>query len=197
MVVTPRRILIINGHPDARRERLCAGLADAYAAGALAKGHEVRRLDVGAMEFPLIRAAEAFAATDLPPAIAKAQASVTWAEHLALVHPLWLGAAPALLKGFMEQVFRYGFALDEHPKGLKIGLLDGRSARVIVTMGMPAPIYRVAFGAFGVRAMELGVLALSGFKPVRHTLIGSVGARSAKHLVAALARVHRLGARAE
>src|SRR4051794_18859287 len=110
--MTPRRILIINGHPDARRERYCAALADAYAAGALEAGHEVRRLDVGALEFPLILSAEAFAATDLPLDVAKAQASVTWASHLVLVHPLWLGAAPALLKGFMEQVFRYGFALD-------------------------------------------------------------------------------------
>jgi putative NADPH-quinone reductase len=27
-----------------------------------------------------------------------------------IIYPLWLGAMPALLKGFFEQVFRPGFA---------------------------------------------------------------------------------------
>jgi putative NADPH-quinone reductase len=197
MPALPRRILIVNGHPDPRPQRYCAALADAYAAGALEAGHEVRRIDVGALEFPLIRSADAFVAPTPPPDIAKAQASVIWAEHLVLVHPLWLGAAPALLKGFLEQVFRYGFALDDKAKGLDIGLLGGRSARVIVTMGMPAPVYRLVFGAFGVRAMELGVLRLSGFNPVRHTLIGGVGASSAKHRTGSLARVRQLGSQAK
>jgi len=41
-------------------------------------------------------------------------------------------------------------------------------------MGMPAFLYRLAFGAFGVRAIERGVFRLAGMGPVRHTLLGGV-----------------------
>ena len=66
-----RRILLINGHPDPRPERLCAGLAEAYGAGALAAGHEVRRLNVGRFDIPLISDADTF--INSPPSSVTAQ----------------------------------------------------------------------------------------------------------------------------
>lgn len=169
-----RRILIVNGHPDPRPERLCAALAEAYAKGAASAGHEVRRIDVGALEFPLIRSAQDFAERSPPDVIRKAQADVTWADHLVVIHPLWLGGAPAVLKGFFEQVFRYGFALATD--GPMKGLLGGRSVRLIVSMGMPAPVFRLVFGGHGLKAVERGIFWTAGFRPIRHTIIGSVGA---------------------
>jgi putative NADPH-quinone reductase len=187
-----RRILVINGHADPRPERLCAALAAAYAEGAEAGGHEVRRIDVGALDFPLIRDAEAFINGKPPADILSAQEAVTWCEHIFIVHPLWLGAAPALLKGFFEQVFRYGFAVNPGSKSLS-GLLRWRSARIVVTMGMPGFIYRSVFGAFGVRAFERGVLGLSGIGPIRRILLGGVESASAEHRAAWLDRMRRLG----
>lgn len=186
-----RRILIINGHPDADPQRACAALAHAYARGARESGREVRRIDLGALDFPFIRSAEAFAEGE-PPAVIKAvQNSVSWADHLVLVFPLWLGGPPAVLKGLLEQTFRYGFALSTDA-GAPKGLLGGRSARLIVTMGMPSPAYRWMFGAFGVRAIERSVLWMSGVHPIRRTLIGMVGSdRFALHPW--LGRVERLG----
>jgi putative NADPH-quinone reductase len=186
-----KRILIINGHPDPRPERLCAGLAEAYAKGALEAGHEVRRIDVGALDFPLIRDAAAFIEVEPPPVIARVQEDVRWADHLFLVHPLWLGSAPALLKGFFEQVFRYGFAIQPGGKGMS-GLLRPRSVRTVVTMGMPAFAYSLIFGAFGVRGFERGVLQLSGMNPVRHTFLGHVDGTSGRR-ARWLEQMHRLG----
>lgn len=168
-----RRILVINGHPDPRPERLCAALAAAYAKGAQAGGHEVRRVDVGALDFPLVRSFDDFAKAP-PPVIAGAQADVTWANHLVVIHPLWLGGAPAVLKAFLEQVFRYGFALAA--EGRMQGLLGGRSVRTIVTMGMPAPVFSLVFGAHGLKAVERGVYWVAGLRPIRHTLFGGVEA---------------------
>jgi putative NADPH-quinone reductase len=185
------RILIINGHPDPRPERLCAALAEAYAGGAEGVGHATRRLDVGALRFPLIRSAEAFEGA-VPAGIAEAQEAVRWAEHLVLVFPLWLGGMPALLKGFLEQLLRYGFSLPKQSEGFPKGLLGGRSARIIVTMGMPGPVYRWWFGAHGVRTLEREILGLSGIRPVRHTLIGGVGTSAAQDRW--LLRVAALGA---
>ena len=42
-------ILVINGHPDPSPERLAAALAKAYAEGAETAGHQVRRIDIGAV----------------------------------------------------------------------------------------------------------------------------------------------------
>src|SRR3546814_10287671 len=78
----------------------------------------------------------------------------SWADHLVILYPLWLGDVPALLKGFLEQILRPGFAIDEGSTGMSAKLLTGRSARIIVTMGMPAPIYRLFFRAHSLKSLE-------------------------------------------
>lgn len=189
-----KRILIINGHPDPSPQRLCAALADAYARGAKAAGHEVERINVGSLRFKLIRSVADFMSPDLAPDIAEAQAALARADHLVIVHPLWLGSAPAVMKGFFEQVLRYGDALsDPHAP---LGLLSGRSARLIVTMGMPVAAFELLFGAHGVKSFERGILWLTGVKPVRHTLFGGVGDKAARKVPAWLKTVEQLGARA-
>ena len=112
-----RRISIVQGHPDPSGGRLCHALADAYAGGAEGAGHEVRRVEVARLEFPLLRTQAEFEAGAAPPEIQIAQA-IHWAEHLVIVYPLWLGTMPALLKGFLEQAFRPGFAFDPGAMGL-------------------------------------------------------------------------------
>lgn len=187
------RILIIDGHPDLSPERLIHALAAAYREGAKTAGHEVRLIQVGALGLPEIASADEFTATP-PPAAAAAQEAVTWAEHLVILHPLWLGGAPAQLKTFFEQVFRYGFAIPQ--SGWPRGLLKGRTARLIVTMGMPGLAYRLLFGAFGVRSMERSILGLAGVRPRPRLLIGGVGELSKVRAEALLARLRRMGAAA-
>jgi putative NADPH-quinone reductase len=53
-------------------------------------------------------------------------------------------------------------------------LLAGRSARIVVTMGMPALVYRWYFGAHGVRNLKRSILGFCGLAPIRVDLIGSV-----------------------
>lgn len=189
-----RRILILNGHPDPDPARLCSALVAAYAAGAESAGHQIRRIEVGAMTFPLIRSYDDFV-TPPPCVIRQTQDDVSWAEHLVIVYPLWLGGVPAVLKGFLEQVFRNGFALK--PGGsLRPGLLTGKSARLVVTMGMPAGIFRIMFGAFRLRAVERGLLWISGFRPIRDCVFGGAEAVAPAARRAWLKRMERLGARA-
>jgi putative NADPH-quinone reductase len=105
-----RRILLIEGHPEAGARHLNHVLADAYADGAEAGGHTVRRVVVAELDFPLIRSAQDWEHGSLPPALQGAQDDLAWAQHVVLFFPLWLGDMPALLKGFLEQVARPGFA---------------------------------------------------------------------------------------
>lgn len=172
----PRRVLIIVGHPDPSGERLCRALAAAYALGAERAGHTVRTIDLASLDFPLLRTMEQFEHGALPEGLVDAAEAVVWAHHLVFVFPLWLGTMPALLKAFLEQVMRPGtaFAYAEKGDGFARALLRGRSARLVVTMGMPGPVYRLWFLDHGLAAMRRGILNFVGIRPVRETIFGMV-----------------------
>jgi putative NADPH-quinone reductase len=170
-----QRILLVQGHPDAVTPHLCHTLADAYAEGAQAAGHEVRHINVAQLDFPLLRSQQAWEHGELPATLQTAQDDIAWAQHLVLFFPLWLGDMPALLKGFLEQVARPGFAFSAeggNPFGRKG--LSGRSARVVVTMGMPALVYRWYFRAHSLKSLERNILGFVGIAPVNESLVGLV-----------------------
>ncbi len=116
---------------------------------------------------------------------------------MVLIYPLWLGALPALTKGFLEQVLRPGFAIPRTKPSLSPGLLGGRSARVIVTMGMPAFLYRWFFLAHTLRSLERNILKFSGFGPIRSTVIGLAGGDDEAARNGWLERLAALGAAAK
>ena len=169
------RILLLQGHPAADENHLCHVLAAAYRAGAVQAGHEVRTVSVGQLDFPLIRSQQQWQTSAVAEAIQAVQQDILWCQHLVVFFPLWMGGMPALLKAFFEQAARpdFAFSMDsENP--LKIKKLKGRSARLVVTMGMPAWVYRWYFRAHGVQTLRRNILKFVGFKPVKTTLIGGV-----------------------
>ena len=86
------------------------------------------------------------------------------------------GSMPALLKAFLEQVLRPGFAFGAaERRGMPKKLLAGKSARIVVTMGMPAFFYRLYYRAHSLKSLERNILGFVGIKPVRVTLLGNVG----------------------
>lgn len=189
----PKNILVINGHPDPGGERFVAALAAAYLKGASDAGHAIRRLEVGELNLPPVHSMAEFTGAVSPEAKA-VQDAITWADHLVVLYPLWLGGPPAVLKAFFEQVFRYGFALGGEGRSMA-GLLKGKSAHVFVTMGMPATIFRIVFDAPGLKSVTRGILMISGFRPVRSTVIGNVEGSAARRQ-ALLTKARRLGAAA-
>ncbi|WP_313665548.1 NAD(P)H-dependent oxidoreductase [Shinella sp.] len=195
----PRRILIIIGHPDPEAKRLCRALAASYADGARSAGHEVRLLDVATIDFPLLRTKEEFEDRALPVTLEDAAQAIGEAEHIVFVFPLWLGTMPALLKAFLEQVMRPGVAFaypDDGKGGFGKTLLKGRSARVVVTMGMPAFFYRLWYLGHGIAGMRRNILNFVGISPVRETLFGPVEGASEARREKWLATMRALGARA-
>lgn len=171
------RIIVLQGHPDPSGKRLCHALADAYVEGARSAGHEVTLVDAAKLDFPLLRTQEDWlrGADGTPESLKEAQAACVAADHFVLIYPLWLGTMPALLKGFLEQAFRPGIALsygERFPKPL----FKGKSARVVITMGMPALAYRWFFFAHSLKNLERNILGYAGVRPVRSTLFGMVEA---------------------
>ena len=189
-----KRILLVQGHPDPSREHLCHTLEDAYAKAALLAGHEVRHVRVAELDFPLLRTQQEWEHGALPETLQQAQDEIGWCEHLVLIFPLWLGDMPALLKGFLEQVARPGFAFRGKANNpLKEKALKGRSARVVVTMGMPALVYRWYFMAHSVRSLERNILGFVGISPVRETLFGMAGEATHDKVAGWIDKMEELG----
>lgn len=188
---------MLQGHPDASGGHFGDALAAAYAQGALKAGHAVRTIRIADLEFPLLRSKAMWESEALPPALRAVQDAILWSDHIVLFFPLWLGGMPAITKGFLEQVLRPGFALARSDgNGIGAKLLQGRSARVVVTMGMPALVYRWYFRAHSLRALERNILGLVGIAPIHETLIGQVdGMRGTQreHWLRKLARLGRSG----
>ncbi|TAJ51570.1 MAG: flavodoxin family protein [Nevskiaceae bacterium] len=188
-----KRILIVQGHPDAGQSHYGHALAEAYANGASEAGHELRRIEVAKLDFPLLRSAQDWQQGEPVPAIREAQQALAWAEHLVILYPLWLGSMPALLKGFLEQVARPGFAVAApgEAQGWQ-KKLKGRSARLVVTMGMPALMYRWYYRAHSLKNLERNILGFVGISPVRASLIGLVEGNAGRRQ-RWLARLRKLG----
>lgn len=183
------RIAIIVGHPDADPNRLCHGLAQAYRAGAAA--HEVRSIAIADLDFPILRTAADWMDGSVPVAIREAQDTILWAEHLVFIYPIWLGDMPALLKAFLEQVTRGNFAIEQSGRSFPRKKLEGRSARIVATLGMPGFLYRLLYQAHSVKSLKRSILNLAGVHPVGVTIIGNVADK--KRCRAALDQVRRLG----
>lgn len=188
-----RHIAVVLGHPDPEGGHLCHALAEAYRRGAEAAGREVRSIAVAELDFPWIRNQHDFVHGTRPPQIQEAQETIRWADHLVLVYPLWQGTFPALLKAFIEQVFRYDFAFEPQPNGRFEKKLGGRSARIVVTMGMPALAYRFYFRAHSLKSLERNILGFSGIAPIRETLLGGVESAGAQKRQAWIAKLEALG----
>lgn len=187
------RIVIIVGH--ARRGTFCEALAESYQRGAEAAGHQVSVLVTSRMTFdPVLR--EGFATVQpLEPDLQRAHDAMLAADHLVIIFPLWLGDMPAILKGFLERVLQPD-RIEPSRTGKFVQVLKGKSARIVLTMGMPGFVYRWWFGARAVSILRRNILGFMGVSPVRATIHGYVEGVGAEGRQRWLAEAEALGRQA-
>jgi NAD(P)H dehydrogenase (quinone) len=189
-----KKVLVILGH--GLNDSLCGALSAQYAESAAAAGHQVQVLKLGELEFdPILR--QGFRQIQpLEADLQHAQAQIAWAEHIALIYPIWWGAAPALLKGFIDRVFLPGFAFkyDENST-FQVKLLAGRSAHLMVTMDTPPWYYRWVYRLSVLKQMRKTTLEFCGIKVTNSTVFGPVISASAAQKTAWLAQASALAAR--
>lgn len=157
-----KRSLIINAHPKA--DAFCDALAQKHAQGLKDSGHEVREYCLRDLDFDPV-----FEGYDddkpLEPDLQTLQADMQWAEHWVFVYPLWWGNVPGLLKGMLDRTLLPGFAFQfEKNRPLPKQLLKGKTARLLVTMDSPPPLYKYVYGQPGHRQMKSLVLGFCGVK---------------------------------
>jgi putative NADPH-quinone reductase len=152
-----RHVVIIQGHPDPAGGHPCSALTDAHAQGAIAAGHGVHRIDMVRIDVPALRNKADFESGEVPASLKPARDAIVASEHIVMAFPLWLGAMPEKL-------------------------LSGRSAHMIVAMGMPAALYRWFYSAHGVAGLDRNILRFVGISPVRKTYLGlAEGADGSKY----------------
>jgi putative NADPH-quinone reductase len=187
-------ILILDGHPDPCGDRLVHALADAYRQGAEQAQHPVQVVRLADLTFPLLRSQADYEKEEPVEAVRQVQHLMDWATHVVIFYPLWLGSMPAMLKGLLEQMMRPGFAFSTKKLGgWRVKYMSSKSARIVVTMGMPALLYRWYFRAHSLRSLQRNILKFVGFRRVRSTIIGSVGTLTREQREAWLRNVRDLG----
>jgi putative NADPH-quinone reductase len=190
-----KKVLIILGHP--LKDSLNGGLAEQYAEGARAGGHEVKTLFLGEMDFNPMLEKGYKEIQPLEPDLERAQELIKWADHVVLIYPTWWASMPALMKGFLDRTVLPGFAY-HFKKNSRFWeqYLKGKSVRILSTMDSITLYIRWWLHNPGYHIVK-GTLGFSGMSPIRTTYFGSVKFSSEKKRARWMKKVFKLGRKAK
>lgn len=143
------KILIILGHPD--RRSLNHAIAHAIRDDLRYRGHDVKFHDLCAEGFPALLPAEEIPESGKIEKVVETHCQeLSSADGIVIVHPNWWGQPPAIVKGWVDRVFRpgvaYRFEAGDGGEGIPVGLLKASAAVVINTSNTPADREQTAFG---------------------------------------------------
>ncbi len=66
--------------------------------------------------------------------VKKEQGYIVWADCITFIYPIWWTGMPAMMKGYIDRVFSYGFAY-RYDSGIQKGMLKGKQVTIINTHG--------------------------------------------------------------
>lgn len=129
------KVVVVLGHPN--QESFNHAIAETAVKALQSSGHEVVFHDLYAEKFDPVLTYEEFLAEEVGDPVVKAHCDqVAAADALVVVHPNWWGQPPAILKGWVDRVLRYGVAYafkEEGGEEIGVGLLKAGKALVINT----------------------------------------------------------------
>ncbi|MGQ9504239.1 MAG: NAD(P)H-dependent oxidoreductase [Thermogutta sp.] len=129
------KVLVVIGHP--RPGSFCHAIAETAVTTLQAAGHEVIFHDLYQEKFdPLLPADQIHKDAVVPADVAEHCRQLQEADALVIVHPNWWGQLPAIIKGWVDRVFRQGVAYDFSDSGV-VGYLSGKRALVFTTSNTP------------------------------------------------------------
>ncbi|AYD47543.1 NAD(P)H-dependent oxidoreductase [Arachidicoccus soli] len=100
--------------------------------------------------------------------VKREQEYIVWAEQIIFIYPIWWTGMPALLKGYIDRVFSYGFAY-QYDQGKQKGLLTGKQTIIINTHGKSHAEYKSS-GMDKALSLtsDVGVFTYCGLKINKH-----------------------------
>lgn len=107
---------------------------------------------------------------------------ITWADQIIFVYPIWWTGMPAIMKGFIDRVFSYGFAY-RYDQGVQKGLLTGKKAVIINSHGKSNSEYE-AIGMDKALALtsDIGIFNYCGLEIQKHFYFDKADKASAESI---------------
>lgn len=119
----------------------------------------------------------------VPEDIQVEQDHVRWADTVTFIYPVWWISLPAILKGYVDRVFMFGFAYGHTPNGVQ-GLLTGKKAVVFTSSGSTQDHFDQTGKMAAVNtAIQLGTMEFCGMAMIKHMHFGPVGRFTTPELV--------------
>lgn len=167
--------LIIYAHPE--EKSFTYSLTKELEDSLKAKGHNTNIRDLYALSFNPVLSSKDLEMINkgcIPEDIKIEQEYITWADTLFFVFPTWWESMPAIMRGYIDRVFSYGFAYGGNENG-DIGLLKGKKGVFIQGAGAS----KETFEATGLKnAIDIvhntGILEFCGVEPAGHLIFNSV-----------------------
>ncbi|AZN40180.1 NAD(P)H-dependent oxidoreductase [Paenibacillus albus] len=168
--------LVVIAHPNP--ESFNHAIAKRFTSALQEKGHEVAIRDLYGIGFEAVLSMRDFAASragDTPSDIRAEQQMISDADVLTWIYPIWWTGLPAILKGYVDRVFAYGYAYKYSEGGDIEKLLVGKKGYSINTHGTPIDIYQ-SIGMLGAlqKTSDTGIFDFCGIETVGHLFFGSV-----------------------
>jgi len=108
------------------------------------------------------------------PDLAPYREQLKWADKIVFVYPIWWGRPPAMLMGYIDQMFASGFAYKDTGKLLPEGLLKGKSVVCISSMKGPAHYPLIWLNNAHKALMRKALFNYVGIKKVKFYEFGSM-----------------------
>lgn len=93
---------------------------------------------------------------------------ISWADQIIFVYPIWWTGMPAIMKGYIDRVFSYGFAY-RYDQGIQKGLLTGKKIVIVNSHGKSNAEYQ-AMGMDKALALtsDTGIFTYCGLEIKQH-----------------------------
>lgn len=166
-------VIVAHPNPDSFTQSVCHTAVQALEAS----GHEVKLRDLYKIDFNPLLSVDDFKNSksgEISEDVKTEQQHIAWADALIVIYPLWWASLPAILKGYVDRVFSYGFAYSMDGNGLQ-KLLSGKAAVLFTTMGNTEEHYNNV-GMFEAmrKTVDEGIFDFVGIKVLEHKYLTSV-----------------------
>ena len=174
-------IVVANPNPDS----LSHAMAQAARHLLDEQGYRIAWHDLHAEKFdPVQPTGEQANVSSSDPLVEEHCSELARADLVLVFHPNWWGQPPAIMKGWIDRVFRldtaYGYPQGVTPDGVPRGLLVARHAFVFNTSNTPAERERLLFGDPLDVLWKRCVFGLCGVDAVTRRMVGPVSGSTAE-----------------
>lgn len=185
--------LIIYAHPN--QDSLNGQVKQCIEATLKQYEHQVAVRDLYQLEFDPVLSMEDMKGQrngNVNTLIEKEQEYILWADVVTFIYPIWWTGMPAIMKGYIDRVFSYGFAY-RYDQGIQKGLLTGKQAIILNTHGKSHEEYSaIGMDKALLLTSDKGIYTYCGFQIREHFFFDKADRPTPEAVAAWLSKIRNL-----